>query len=152
MKVLLVLLSLLAPPLRAEIRAAVRGGVFAGGANEAVGTAELEVRAGNWSVAPPYEVIRGGYGEHAIHVDVRRLFLSGRKTFWIGAGPTVVKTNAPSSKTTWNADAGMAWRLGDGAWEPFVAARYYSFRTPVFRDVVKANGAVLSVGISRRLH
>ena len=148
----ILLLSLMVLPLHAEVRAAARGGIFAGAGNEGVVTGELELRRGNWSVAPAYEVIRGGYGLHAIHLDVRRLFPAGRQTFWIGAGPTAVRTNNPSSRTTWNADAGMAWRLGDGTWEPFVAARYYRFDLPVFRDSVEANGAVLSIGISRRLH
>jgi len=34
--------------------------------------------------------------------------------------------------------------------EPFVAARYYSFQLPVFRDVVEGSGAVISIGVSRR--
>jgi len=142
------ILSLLALPLHAEVRGAVRGGVFAGAHNEAVGTIELDARLGNWSVAPAYDSIRGGYGLHAIHVDVRRLFHFQHSTVWLGAGPTFVQTNDPSS-TTWNADAGVAWRT-NGAWEPFIAARYYSFRMPVFRDVVEGSGAVISIGISRR--
>jgi hypothetical protein len=145
------ILSLLALPLHAEIRGAVRGGVFAGAHDEAVGTIELDARLGNWSVAPAYDSIRGGYGLHAIHVDVRRLFHFQHSTVWIGAGPTFVRTNEQSSKNTWNADAGVAWRT-NGAWEPFVAARYYSFRMPVFRDVVEGSGAVISIGISRRFY
>jgi hypothetical protein len=144
------ILSLLALPLRAEIRGAVRGGVFAGARYEAVGTIELDVRHGNWSVAPAYDSIRGGYGLHAIHVDVRRLFHFEHNTVWIGAGPSFVQT-IESSNSKWNADAGVAWRT-NSAWEPFVAGRYYSFRIPVFRDVVKGSGAVISVGISRRFH
>jgi hypothetical protein len=143
------ILSLLALPLSAEIRGAVRGGVFVGAQHDAVGTVELDARGGNWGVAPAYDSIRGGYGLHAIHVDLRRFFRLERATVWIGAGPTFVSTNAPSSKTTWNADGGLAWRT-NGAWEPFVAARYYSFQMPVFRDVIKGKGAVISIGISRR--
>jgi hypothetical protein len=142
------ILSLLALPLNAEVRGSVRGGVFAGANHDAVATIEIEARHGNWSFAPALELIRGGYGLHAVHVDGRRLFQSTHNTLWIGAGPTFVRTNA-SSKTTWNADAGLAWRT-NGAWEPFIAARYYSFRMPVFRDVVEGNGAVISIGISRR--
>jgi hypothetical protein len=145
------ILSLLALPLNAEIRGAVRGGVFAGVNHDAVGTIELEARRGDWSLAPAYDSIRGGYGLHAIHVDVRRLFRFEHDTFWIGAGPTFVSSNAPSSKTTWNAAAGLAWRTSS-AWEPFLAARYYSFRLPVFRDEIGGSGAVISVGISRRFH
>jgi hypothetical protein len=144
------ILSLLALPLHAEIRGAVRGGVFAGAGNDVVGTIELEARGGNWSIAPAYDSIRGGYGLHAIHADVRRLFTFGHGTVRIGAGPTFVSTSS-GSKTTWNADAGVAWRT-NGAWEPFVAARYYSFRIPVFRDVVEGRGPVISIGISRRFH
>jgi hypothetical protein len=150
MKTLLIL-SMLALPLNAEIRGAARGGVFVGANHDAVGTIELDARGGNWSFAPAFDSIRGGYGLHAIHVDVRRLFPFAHNTLWIGAGPTFVNSNYPSSKTTWNADAGFAWRT-NGAWEPFVAARYYSFRMPVFRDVLKGNGAVISIGISRRFH
>jgi hypothetical protein len=149
MKTLLIL-SLLALPLNAEIRGAVRGGVFAGAHDEAVGTIELDARAGNWSIAPAYDSIRGGYGLHAIHVDVRRLFPFAHGTVWIGAGPTFVQASEAST-TTWNADAGVAWRTSS-PWEPFVAARYYSFRMPVFRDVVEGSGAVISIGIFRRFH
>jgi hypothetical protein len=145
------ILSLLALPLSGQIRGAARGGVFAGANHDAVGTLELEGRRGNWAVAPAYDSIRGGYGLHAIHVDVRRLFPFEHDTVWIGVGPTFVRSNAPSSKTTWNADAGLAWRTS-GAWEPFIAARYYSFRMPVFRDVIEGDGAVISIGISRRFH
>src|SRR5438270_3624000 len=102
MKMLLIL-SLLALPLNAEIRGAVRGGVFVGAQHDAVGTLEFDARAGNWGFAPAYDSIRGGYGLHAIHVDVRRFFPLHRATAWIGVGPTFVSTNAPSSKTTWNA-------------------------------------------------
>ena len=143
------ILSVLALPLHAEIRGAARGGVFAGVNHEAVGTIELEAGRGNWSIAPAYDSIRGGYGLHAIHVDIRRLFRSEHNTFWIGAGPTFVRVNTPSSETTWNVDAGLAWRT-KSAWEPFVAARYYSIRMPVFRDVVEGSGAVISIGVSRR--
>jgi hypothetical protein len=144
------ILSLLAFPLHAEVRGAVRGGVFTGaGHDEAVGTFELDISRGGWSLAPALDLIHGGYGLHAVHLDVRRLFRSEHNTFWIGAGPTFVNSNAPSSKTTWNADAGLAWRT-NSAWEPFVAARYYSFRMPIFRDVIKGKGAVISIGVSRR--
>src|SRR3954447_2130936 len=142
------LLSLLALPLNAEIRGAARGGVFLGGKHDPVGTIELDVRHGNWSIAPAYDFIRGGYGVYAIDADVRRLFRFEHNTVWIGAGPTFVGSNS-GSKTTWNADAGFAWKT-NSAWEPFVAARYYSFRIPVFRDVLEEHGAVISIGISRR--
>lgn len=148
MKMLLIL-SLLALPLNAEVRGAARGGVFQGADNHPVGTIEIDARSGNWSLSPAIDLIHSGYGLYAIHVDVRRLFQSDHNTFWIGAGPTFVNSNAPSSTTTWNADAGLEWRTGS-AWEPFVAARYYSFRMPIFRDVIKGSGAVISIGISRR--
>jgi len=144
------ILSLLAFPLHAEIRGAVRGGVFASGKHDPAGTVELDLRHGNWSFAPAYDFIRGGYGVYAIDVDVRRLFQFEHNTMWIGAGPTFVDSNS-GSKTTWSADAGFAWKR-NSAWEPFVAARYYSFRIPVFRDVVQEHGAVISLGISRRFH
>jgi hypothetical protein len=148
MKPLLVFLFLAALPLHAEIRGAVRGGNFVGAESVLAGSIELDARLGRWSVAPAYEVIRGGYGLHAVHVDVRHLIRTSRNTFWIGAGPTFVSSNS-SSETTWNADAGMAWRL-KSRWEPFVAARYYSFRLPAFRDELEGNGAVISIGVSRR--
>jgi hypothetical protein len=147
MKTLLIL-SLLALPLHAEVRGAVRGGVFQGANNHPVGTVEIDAGNGNWSLSPAIDSIRGGYGLHAIHIDLRRRFQTDHNTFWIGAGPTFVSTNT-SSKRTWNADAGLGWHTGS-AWEPFVAARYYSYRMPVFRDVVKGSGAVISIGISRR--
>src|SRR2546423_14444314 len=31
---------------------------------------------------------------------------------------------------------------------PFVAARYYRFRMPIFRDEIRASGSVVSIGIS----
>jgi hypothetical protein len=145
---LILILSLLAFPLSAEVRGAVRGGVFAGTNHDAVATIELDARHGDWSIAPAFDSIRGGYGLHAVHIDVRHLFHSAHNIFWIGAGPTFVSTN-DSSKTTWNADAGLAWRT-KSAWEPFIAARYYSFRMPVFRDVVEGSGPVISIGVSRR--
>ena len=144
------ILSLFALPLNAEVRGAARGGVFEGAGHDAVGTIELDARHGSWSFAPAFDLIRGGYGLHAIHVDIRRLFRSEHNTFWIGAGPTFVNSNAPSSATTWNVDAGLEWRM-NSAWEPFVAARYYSFRMPIFRDVIEGNGAVISIGVSRRV-
>ena len=145
------ILSLLAVPLQAEVRGAARVGIFVGSNQDLTGTVEIEARYHGWSFAPAYESIQGGYGLHAIHADVRRLFTTAHNTFWIGAGPTFVSTNSGSdgSETTWNADAGFAWRLNRN-WEPFVAARYYRFRIPVFRDEVKGSGAVISIGISRR--
>ena len=143
------ILSLLAFPLHAEVRGAVRGGVFTSAGHDAVGSAELDVRHGDWSLAPAFDLIHGGYGLQAVHLDIRRLFRSEHNTFWIGAGPTFVNSNAPSSKTTWNADAGLALRT-NSSWEPFVAARYFSFRMPVFRDVIKGKGPVISIGVSRR--
>jgi hypothetical protein len=149
MKTLILLLAL-AVPMNAEIRGAVRGGLFTGGNNDLTGTAELDLRHGNWALAPAAEGIRGGYGVHAFHVDVRRLFQTDRSTLWIGAGPTWVSTNS-SSETTFNIDLGYQ-RRSKGRWEPFVAARYYHFDLPVFRDSVKDTGAVISVGVSARIY
>ncbi len=143
------ILSLLALPLNAEMRGAVRAGVFEGTRNDFVGTVELEARHANWSFAPALDLIRGSYGLHAVHVDIRHLFHSRHNTFWIGAGPTFVNSSVPASKTTWNVDAGLEWR-SQGAWEPFVAARYYSFRMPIFRDVIEGKGALISIGVSVR--
>jgi hypothetical protein len=142
------LLSLLALPLQAELRGAARAGIFVGSGNDVVGTIELDARRGNWSLAPAFDLIRGGHGLYAVHVDVRRHFSTGDNTFWIGVGPTFVKSNE-SSETTFNVDAGVAFRK-DSVWQPFVAARYYSFELPVFRDVIEGHGAVISAGISRR--
>jgi hypothetical protein len=144
------LLSFLALPLHAELRAAARGGIFAGAGQIAVGTVELDARLGRWSVAPAYEVLRGGHGQAAAHINVRRLFPSREKTFWIGAGPTFVRSTAGAHENTWNVDGGLEWRSSK-TWRPFVAARYYSFHMPIFRDVLEAQGAVLSVGVSRTL-
>jgi hypothetical protein len=145
---LLLSLCLITIPLHAEVRAALRAGQFVGG--NIAGSIELDARYGNWSFVPAYESIRGGYGLHAYHVDIRRLFQNERSTFWIGAGPTFVRSNAPSSSTTWNADAGFQLRL-KSRFEPFVAVRYYSFRMPIFRDVLKSKGPVVSVGVSVRI-
>jgi hypothetical protein len=146
---LLLALSLITIPWRAEVRAAARAGVFAGSDNHPAGSLEIDARYGNWSFAPAYEGIQGGYGLHAVHIDVRRLFQNEQHTFWIGAGPSFVSTNE-SSNTTWNVDTGFELR-SKSRFEPFVAARFYSFRLPVFRDVVKGSGAVISVGVSMRL-
>ncbi len=145
------ILSLLALPLNAEVRGAARAGFFEGAGHDAVGTIELDARRGSWSFAPAFEPIRGGYGLHAVHVDIRRLVHFEDKTFWIGAGPTFVNSSVPSSDTTWNVDAGLEWRTSS-AWEPFIAARYYSFRMPIFRDVIEGSGAVISIGVSWRFH
>ena len=131
--------------MNAEIRGGLRGGAYQG---LAVGTVELEARSGHWSIAPALDVIRGGYDLHAIHIDARRLFRTAQSTSWIGAGPTYVRSNS-SSYHTWNADAGIAWRT-KGAWEPYVAARYYTYHLPVFRDEIVGRGAAISVGISAR--
>ncbi|MEA2237340.1 MAG: hypothetical protein QOC81_2064 [Thermoanaerobaculia bacterium] len=133
-------------PLHAEVRAAARAGIFAGSDNHPAGSIELDARYGNWSFAPAYESIQGGYGLHAVHADVRRLFQNEQKTFWIGAGPTFVSSSS-SSMTTWNIDTGFEWRA-KSRFEPFVAARFYRFRMPVFRDTLKGSGAVISVGVS----
>jgi len=143
---LLVLLSLLALPLHAQVSIAARAGAFTDEAHDLAGSIELDTRYANWSLSPAYEVIRGGYDLHAVHIDVRRYF---RDSLWLGAGPTFVSSR-DGSTSTWNIDAGYAWRTKNG-WEPFVAARYYAFRIPVFRDVLRETGPVISVGISRRL-
>lgn len=147
---LLLSLSLITIPLHAEVRADVRAGVFAGSDNHPAGSLELDARYGNWAFAPAYEGIQGGYGLHAVHVDVRRLFQNEHNTFWIGAGPTFVSAIS-ASETTWNIDTGFELRSRN-RFEPFVAARFYSFRMPVFRDVIKGSGAVISVGVSMRLY
>jgi hypothetical protein len=147
---LLISLSLATIPLYAEVRADARAGVFAGSDNHPAGSIELDTRYGDWSFAPAYELIQGGYGLHAVHVDVRRLVQNERSTFWLGAGPTFVKSNNPSSMTTWNVDTGFEWRAKN-RFEPFIAARFFSYRLPVFRDVIKGSGAVISVGVSVRL-
>lgn len=149
MKRLLVLLPLLALPLHAQIFGDIRLGGLAGPQRFVVGTVELEARHGNWSLAPALEVIRGGHDLHSYHVDARRLFQSRRQAFWIGAGPTFVHTNAAASKTTWNADLGYELRTRSG-WNPFLAARYYPFKIPIFRDEIVSDGPVVSIGVSRR--
>jgi hypothetical protein len=150
MKTLLLFL-LLALPLQAEIRGAVRGGVFQGTEIHPVGTIELDARHGNWAFAPAVDWIQGTSELRAVHINIRRLFQSARHTFWIGAGQTFVNSANPASVRTWDVDAGLEWR-NNSAWEPFVAGRHYSFRMPIFRDVIKRNGAVISIGISRRFH
>src|SRR6476619_4313151 len=131
----LFLVVLLALPMNAEIRGGLRGGAYQG---LAVGTVELEARHGDWSLAPALDVIRGGYDLHAIHIDARRLFRTARSTAWIGVGPTFVSSNT-SSHQTWNVDAGIALRT-KRAWEPYIAARYYTYRLPVFRDEIVGRG------------
>jgi hypothetical protein len=145
MKTLLLVLFL-ALPMHAQFVAGVRAGGYQG---QFVGTAEVELRHGNWSVAPALDVIRGGYDLHAIHVDLRRLFPFEHTMLWIGAGPTFVRSNMPASDNTWNVDAGLALRM-KSAWEPYIAARYYTYDMPVFRDEIKGTGGVISIGISRR--
>ncbi|HEX8171941.1 MAG TPA: hypothetical protein VF824_15500 [Thermoanaerobaculia bacterium] len=138
----LLLVSLLALPLHAEVRGAVRAGAYA---KDLAGSIELEARRGDWSVVPAFEVIGGGYGLHATHVDLRRWLGHA----FVGAGATFLATNAPSSATTWNADLGYAWGRGD--WRPFVAVRYFTFDLRQFRDTIEGDSATISIGISRRL-
>ena len=145
MKTLLLVLFL-ALPLHAEIRGGVRIGSYQG---NVAGTVEIDARHGNWSLSPALDVIRGGYDLHAWHVDVRRIFNLGRTTSWIGAGPSFVRSNQHVADDTWNVDAGLALRT-KSAWEPFVAARYYTYDLPVFRDEIKGTSGEISVGISRR--
>jgi hypothetical protein len=140
-----VLLFVLALPLHAEIRGGVRIGSYQG---NIAGTVEIDARHGNWSLSPALDVIRGGYDLHAWHVDVRRIFNIGRTTSWIGAGPSFVRSNQHVADNTWNVDAGLALRAG--AWEPFIAARYYTYDMPVRRDVIKGTSGVISIGIARR--
>ena len=149
MKSLPILLILLALPLHAEVRGDVRLGGLAGPQRYVVGTLELEARHGNWALAPAFDLIRGGHDLHAFHVDVRQLFQSERHAFWIGAGPTFVRTNVPASKTTWNVDLGYEDRTRSG-WNPFLAARYYPFELPIFRDEITLDGPIVSIGVSRR--
>jgi len=132
-------------PLHAEIRGGVRMGGYQG---LIAGTVELEARHGGWSFAPAIDVIRGGYDLHAWHVDVRKLFFTGHTTSWIGAGPTFVRSNQHASEDTWNIDGGLAWRMK--AWEPYIAARFYTYDIPVRRDDIRGRGATISIGISRR--
>jgi hypothetical protein len=149
MKPLLVILSLFALPLHAEIRGAIGLGGLAGPQRFVVGTLALEARGGNWSVAPTFDLIRGGHDLHAIHVDARRYFPFGHNAVWIGAGPTFVSSNAAASKTTWNAGLGYERRTSSG-WDPFLAARYYPFELQIFRDEITLDGPVVSIGVSRR--
>jgi hypothetical protein len=115
----------------------------------ATGTVELEARRGGWSLAPAIDVVRGDNDLHAFHVDVRKLFYTEHIAMWIGAGPTFVRSNLPASENTWNFDAGFAWRM-TSAWEPYIAARYYTYDMPVFHDEIRGRGATISIGISRR--
>lgn len=143
-------LLVLALPLEAEIRAAARGGVFTGADANPAGSLEVELRRGNWALSPAYEIVRGGYGQHAVHLDVRRIFPLTNRALWVGAGATRVATNE-DAETTFNVDLGFKpW--ANRTWEPFVAARFYSYTIPVFRDKVDNSGAVLSIGLSRRLY
>jgi hypothetical protein len=64
--------------------------------HDPVGTIELDARFGNWSFAPAYEVICGGYGQRAVLLDVLRLFQNARRMIWIGVGSTPVKSTAQS--------------------------------------------------------
>ncbi|HYC61248.1 MAG TPA: hypothetical protein VEK79_16955 [Thermoanaerobaculia bacterium] len=136
-------------PLHAEVWASARAGVFANSDHDLVSGVGVDVSGRTWSFSPAFEVVRGGHGVTAAHVNVRRLFRSDNRMFWVGAGPTFVHSDS-SSDTTFNVDAGLEWRA-NSAWAPFVAARYYSYSMPVFRDVVENNGVVISVGISRRI-
>lgn len=64
-------------------------------------------------------------------------------------GPSFVRSNQHVADDTWNVDAGIALRT-KSAWEPFIAARYYTYDMPVRRDVIKGTSGVISIGISRR--
>ena len=145
MKALLLVLFL-ALPMHAQFVAGVRAGGYQG---QFVGTAEVEVRRGNWSFAPAVDVIRGDHDLHAVHIDVRRLFPFQHAILWIGAGPTFLRSSVPASQSTWNADAGLAWRT-KSAWEPYIAARYFTYEMPIFRDDIKGDGGTVSIGIARR--
>ena len=142
-------LCFLALPSRAEVWVNARAGVFANSDHDVTGGVGLDVSGRAWSFSPAFEVVQGGHGVTAGHVNVRRLFRSDSNVFWVGAGPTFMHSDS-SSDTTWNVEAGVEWR-SKSAWAPFVAARYYSYSMPIFRGVVENSGAVISLGISRRL-
>lgn len=147
----LLILSLLTLPLQAQQsvqwRAAVRAGVVIGARQSFLPSVDLEVRSHNFAVAGSEDLFNIGYATRATHLNLRY----ATPAFWIGAGPTWVTSNAAGHARTWNADAGLSFRP-NSAWQPFVAVRYYSFRMPVFRDVVVMKGPIAYVGISRRLY
>lgn len=146
MKTLLLVLLLAIPASAAEYHVNGRAGVFTGGRHDAAGTIEFDARAGNWSLTPAFEIIRGGYDQQVVHVDLRRHFQISQFHLTAAGGPTFIHSSG-GSETTWNADATLGWRMGE-VWEPFVAARYYRYRIPVFRDEVAENGAVISAGVA----
>jgi hypothetical protein len=151
----LLILSLLALPLQAqqsvEWRAAAHAGVVTGAGRSFLPGVDVEVRSHHVALAGSEEFFNIGESTRATHVNLRYVATSENTTFWIGAGPTWISTDSNASTNTWNADAGLSFRTKT-AWEPFVAARYYAFRMPVFRDVVEAKGPMLYVGIARRIH
>jgi len=151
----LLILSLLALPLQAQQspqwRVAAHAGVVTGAGQSFLPGFDLEVRGHNFALAGSEEFFNIGASTRATHVNLRYVAPSENTTFWIGAGPTWISTDETANTHTWNGEAGLSFRTKT-AWEPFVAARYYSFRLPVFRDTVEAKGPMLYVGISRRLH
>ena|SRR5438128_2551569 len=154
MKPFLLLVSLIALPMSAETlqwRGDVRAGAFSEGNHPVVWTIEGEARYGNWAFAPAAEFLAISDNTRAMHADIRRIFSLEHSTLWLGAGPTLVNSDTPGNAQTWNVDAGLSWNKGQ-RWEPCVAARFYSFRIPIFRDVIEGKGAVVSLGISRRFH
>jgi hypothetical protein len=93
-----------------------------------------------------------GYGTRATHLNLRHVWTSDRTNIWIGAGPTwVITDEAGGHARRWNVDAGISW-LPKSRWEPFVAVRHYSFRIPVFRDVIEVKGPMIAAGVALRLH
>jgi len=147
----LLILSLLALPLQAQQsvqwRAAARAGVVTGTGQSFLPAVDLEVRRHNVALAASEEFFSIGGNTRATHLNVRY----ATQTFWIGAGPTWIHADSPAHASTWNAEAGLSLRT-QSAWTPFLGVRYYSFRMPVFRDVIEAKGPMLYVGIARRLH
>lgn len=144
------ILCFLALPLSAQTiqwSAGARAGQFTEDRKPFAATLELEARSGNWSLASAGEFIQLSDNTHAIHLDVRRYF----GNLWIGGGRTWVRSDAPSSSNTWNADVGLSFLSGH-AWQPYVAARFYEFDMPIFRDRIKAGGALVSLGVLRRFH
>ncbi len=145
------ILVFLALPLTAQTidwRGGARAGCFKGGQNDPCAfTLELDARNGGWSFAPAGEFIMLSDNTRAIHLNIRRYI----QNFWIGAGPTWVHSDAPSSDHGWNVDLGLGLP-NHTKWQPYVAARFYSFDMPIFRDRIRASGALVSLGVSRRLH
>lgn len=111
---------------------------------------ELLLSKGPFAVVPTFEYVWAGKrvsDVRLLHVNAQyRFALPGKHTLWVGGGPTIASViSQPGTAHVWNAEIGFGipWRYG----EAYVAARYFNFTIPVFRDEVAINRVSFGAGL-----